>query len=518
MQRTGNFSIQRKLILMVLCTSFLGLGIVCAAFEIYERASFRRGLREELTALADTVGANSVASLAFDDQKSAQEVLAALHAEPHVIAASLYQSSGAILADYRRPGVPTARPLPVWEEDGARFSADELILHRSIFAGREKIGGIAIVSDLTALQAKIREYTKITALVLLISILVTWFVASRLLGLITEPILQLAKVAEKVSRDKNYALRATPQSDDEVGRLIHSFNQMLERIQERDRKLQEAKDDLEVRVEARTKELQLEVHERIRAEETLAGERKVLRTLIDNVPDFIYVKDAESRFVVANASLAQSMGVESPDDLLGKTDFDFYPRELAEGYYRDEQEVIASKRALFNREEACFDAQGKRIWLLTTKVPLHDKNGRVTGIAGVGRDITKRLEAESEKQKAEEALSEERKVLRALIDNVPDFIYVKDTESRYVLANASLARWTGVKEPEELIQKSVFDVYPKELASAYHQDDLNVIQTKQALFNREEECIDAQGRRIWLLTTKVPLLDKNGRVTGIAGV
>jgi len=403
MQRTGNFSIQRKLILMVLCTSFLGLGIVCAAFEIYERASFRRGLREELTALADTVGANSVASLAFDDQKSAQEVLAALHAEPHVIAASLYQSSGAILADYRRPGVPTARPLSAWEEDGARFSADELTLHRSIFAGKEKIGGIAIVSDLTALQAKIREYTKITALVLLISILVTWFVASRLLGLITEPILQLAKVAEKVSRDKNYALRATPQSDDEVGRLIHSFNEMLERIQERDHKLQESKDDLEIRVEARTKELQLEVEERLRAEEALSGERKVLRALIDNVPDFIYVKDGQSRYVLANASLARWTGFRDPEELINKSVFDVYPRELAEAYYRDDRNVMQTKQALFNREEECVDAQGNRIWLLTTKVPLYDKNGRVAGIAGLGRDITKRREAETQMRKAREA-------------------------------------------------------------------------------------------------------------------
>src|SRR5215467_1187907 len=314
MQRTGNFSIQRKLILMVLCTSFLGLGIVCAAFELYERSSFRRGLTEELTALADTVGENSAASLAFEDRKSAQEVLAALHAEPHVIAACLYQSSGTILAEYRRPGMPTARLLPAWEEDGARFSTDELTLHRSIFVGREKIGGIAIVSDLTELQAKMREYTKITALVLLISIFVTFFVASRLLGLITEPILQLAKVAERVSRDENYARRAIPQSDDEVGRLIHSFNEMLERIQERDRKLQESKDDLEIRVEARTRELQLEVEERMRAEEALSEERKVLRALIDNVPDFMYVKDSESRYVLANASLACWTGFKDPEE------------------------------------------------------------------------------------------------------------------------------------------------------------------------------------------------------------
>ncbi len=403
MQRNGNFSIQRKLILIVLGTSFLGLGIVSAAFEFYERSSFRRGLQEELTALADTVGENSAAALAFEDRPSAQDTLAALRAEPHIVAACLYQSSGKILAEYRRRGSAAEMRMPVWAEDGARFSPASLSLHRSIFVGGEKVGTIAIVADLTALQAKMHEYTKIAGLVLAISIVVTLFVFSRLLRLITGPILQLANVAEKVSREKNYALRAIQQSDDEVGRLIHSFNEMLERIQERDRKLQESKDDLEIRVEARTRELQLEVQERVRAEEALNEERRVLRALIDNVPDFMYVKDSESRFVVGNASLVAALGLKSSDDLLQKTDFDFYPKEMANAYFRDEQEVMAAKQALFNREEACFDAKGNPIWLLTTKVPLIDKSGRTTGIAGVGRDITKRREAEAEMQKARDA-------------------------------------------------------------------------------------------------------------------
>ena len=178
---------------------------------------------------------------------------------------------------------------------------------------------------------------------------------------------------------------------------------MLERIQERDAALQGAKGELELRVQARTQELQLDVNERMRAEEALSEERKVLRALIDNVPDFMYVKDAESRFVVANASLAQSMGVKSPEELLHKTDFDFYPKVLAGTYYRDEQNVIRTKQPLFNREEESFGTDGKSIWLLTTKVPLFDKNGQVTGVAGIGRDISHIKKTQEEMQKAREA-------------------------------------------------------------------------------------------------------------------
>ncbi len=534
----GNSSIRRQLTHVVLCTSLFGLGIVCAVFELYERASFRRTLSEELSTLADTVGANSAASLTFNDRKSAEEVLAGLGAEHHIVAACLYNTSGQAFAEYRRSGIGQEFRIAFSQEEGAHFARDSITLRRGISLGREKAGSIAIVSDLAELQARMREYMEISALALLLSVFATVFLSSHLLRMITEPILQLGEVAGKVSSEENYALRAIPQSNNEVGRLIHSFNGMLERIQERDSRLKEAKDDLELRVEARTRELQLEVAERLRAQESLSEERKVLRALIDNVPDFMYVKDSQSRFLVANASLAHAMGLENPEELLGKTDFDFFPKELADAYFQDEQKVIRTKQALFNREEECADAKGNRMWLLTTKVPIYDRNGHVTGIAGVGRDITERRRIESERQKAkealeartrelqlevgervraQEALSEERQVLRALIDNVPDYMYVKDATCRFVVANVAVARQMGAKSPEELIGKTDFDFYPRELATTFFDDEQRVIRSGHAEINREEAGLDPQGNASHVLTTQVPLRDKNGQITGLVG-
>lgn len=360
-------------------------------------------MTSELSVLADTLGANTAASLAFSDRKSATGMLGALRAERDIVAARLYDSKRTIFAEYRRDETGADFAMLPLREDGAEFRESSLTLYRTVLLGGEKSGAIAIVSDLGALQAKIREYTEISVVVILFSVLATYLLSSRLLRLITEPILHLAQVATRVTTNEDYAVRAIPRGEDEVGALIGSFNQMLERIQERDAALQGAKGELELRVQARTQELQLEVNERIRTEETLSEERKVLRALIDNVPDFMYVKDAESRFVVANASLARSMGVKSPEELLHKTDFDFYPKELADAYYRDEQNVIRTKQPLFNREEEAFDADGNKIWVLTTKVPLYDKNGQVTGIAGVGRDITHLKKTQEEMQKAREA-------------------------------------------------------------------------------------------------------------------
>jgi signal transduction histidine kinase/CheY-like chemotaxis protein len=259
-------SIQRKLTFVVVMTSLLGLSLACLGFEIYERASYREATTSELSALADTLGANTEASLTFNDHQSALDLLAALHAERHIVAACLYDKRGDLFAEYQRAGSGPDCRMPALKMDGEQFEAESVTLYRSISLAGETIGGIAIISDLGALHAKIRQYTKISAVVICLSMLTTFFVSSRLIRLITGPILQLAATARRVSEKEDYALRAMATGNDEVGALISSFNQMLERIQERDSALQSAKDQLEVRVEERTRELQREVIERKQAE------------------------------------------------------------------------------------------------------------------------------------------------------------------------------------------------------------------------------------------------------------
>ncbi|MGC8877735.1 MAG: PAS domain S-box protein [Anaerolineae bacterium] len=148
-------------------------------------------------------------------------------------------------------------------------------------------------------------------------------------------------------------------------------------------------------------------------EAQLRAERNLLRVLIDNLPDFVYVKDTESRFLVGNIALARLMGAATPDDLLGKSDFEFYPPEMAEKFYRDEQRVIQTGQPLLNVEEPARDAQGNSLWLATTKVPLRDAEGKVIGIVGIGRDITQRKRAEEEIRRSLERLQVMNRVLVA---------------------------------------------------------------------------------------------------------
>jgi PAS domain S-box-containing protein len=131
----------------------------------------------------------------------------------------------------------------------------------------------------------------------------------------------------------------------------------------------------------------------------MAGKLHVLRALIDNVPDYIYIKDTESRFLVANLGVAKVMGVNSPDDLIGKTDFDFYPKQWAEKFYKDEQAVLRSGKPTLNLLEVVPQHDGSDRWTSTSKVPFL-KDGKLVGTIGIGRDVSILKQAEAELERA----------------------------------------------------------------------------------------------------------------------
>jgi two-component system NtrC family sensor kinase len=126
----------------------------------------------------------------------------------------------------------------------------------------------------------------------------------------------------------------------------------------------------------------------------LAHERSLLRTMIDLIPAFIYAKDVGSRFIAMNAALARNMGT-TPEEAMGKTDFEFHTPELARKFYSDEQEMLRSGQSIIDLEEPGFDqVTGQPRTVVTSKVPLRDENGTVIGLIGVGFDITERKRAE----------------------------------------------------------------------------------------------------------------------------
>ena len=132
------------------------------------------------------------------------------------------------------------------------------------------------------------------------------------------------------------------------------------------------------------------------AEAELGRERDRLKTIIDNVPDLIFLKDRHGRFINANQALVAAAKVDSIDDVIGKTDFDFWPPELASNYVADDQLTMREGKPLINQQEKTSDADGNELWLLTCKVPLFDDDGEVTGLVGIARDITESIKTNHE--------------------------------------------------------------------------------------------------------------------------
>ena len=290
-------------------------------------------------------------------------------------------------------------------------------------------------------------------------------------------------------------------------------------------------DGLEQRVaelEQQVAELSAKNAELVRVNKDLADARRQLRALIDNLPDGVYIKDTAGRKTLVNPADLKSLRCQTEAEAIGKNDFDLFPKDIAEKFWADDQKVIAGQPVI-NREEYFFDEAGRKRWLLTSKLPLHDQDGKVVGLIGIGRDITQQKQAEEalrqshsklEQRVAERTaeLSKERLLLRALIDNLPDCIYTKDAAGRKTLANpADYSKNLRCQTEAEAIGKSDFDFFPKDIAEKFWADDQKVI-AGQPVINREEYLFDEAGRKRWLLTSKLPLRDQDGKIVGLIGL
>ena len=192
-----------------------------------------------------------------------------------------------------------------------------------------------------------------------------------------------------------------------------------------------------------------------RAEETLGFERNLLRTVVDNLPDYIYAKDTNSRFILNNRAHTRLLRARTPEEVFGKTDYDIFPRGLADQYYADEQRVIESGKSLVNREESVLTEDGKTQWLLTTKVPWLDNDGNPKGIVGMSRDVTLRVEMAQTLEEHAQLLERANAELRLRNQELDEFTYIASHDLqeplRKLIAFSDVLREDmAAKDPKEV--------------------------------------------------------------------
>ena len=244
---------------------------------------------------------------------------------------------------------------------------------------------------------------------------------------------------------------------------------------------------------------------------SLEQELRPFHVLADNISDHIYFKDAECRFVWVNRNMYKLRGMQSREEMAGKTSFDIHGPDRAKQAFDDDKRVIQTGEYILNKLESDHYADGTPMWVLTTKIPLRDSQGTVIGICGISKDFTKMVQAE-------QVLATEGALRNDLLESIPDGVWFKDRESRFTWVNRSIVNDLGKRSREDILGCTDFDFFTKEHAMEAREDELRIMETGEPLINKLEKDNYADGSPRWVYTTKIPLHDVNGNIIGTCGV
>ncbi len=253
-----------------------------------------------------------------------------------------------------------------------------------------------------------------------------------------------------------------------------------------------------------------DVTERRRAEETIAQERNLLRTVIDALPDCIYTKDAEGRFLISNLASVRLLGAQTEAELHGRSVLDLCPAEFARPFVEDDEQVIRTGQALHDREEPFLRSDGEKRTFLTAKLPLRNAAGDILGLAGISRDIT-------ENKRAEAALRESEHRYRQLIHALPGAVYTCDAEGRVTLYNeAAAALWGRRPEIGKDLWCGSWRVYSQDGSPLPREECPMALAIREARPIRGTEVIIERpdGSRSFVLAHPDPIRDASGLVVG----
>jgi PAS domain S-box-containing protein len=254
-----------------------------------------------------------------------------------------------------------------------------------------------------------------------------------------------------------------------------------------------------------------DITERKRAQQLLDGERMLLKLLVDNLPDDIFIIDNAGHYTMVNSAWLAQLGFSSDEGVLGRTVFDFFDAAMATRFDAENRRVIDTGIGLYNQNRPIRKPDGSPRWILTSKIPMRDARGQIVGIIGINRDVT-------ELNNALDTLQQERNLLRAIIDSVPDPIYVKDREGRYVVMNEAGIRLRDLTKHAEIVGKSARDYFPAGVAAAIEREDRGVIDSGRPLVNSQRKSLEQRGGERWISMSKFPLNNGEGAVVGLVTI
>ena len=351
------------------------LFLTCAAFFVYEYITYRDITKTELQILGQITASNSASSIAFETRQDAYELLHALKAQRHLVAACLFDKNGKLFASYPasipRQYIPSAIGRKGYHFTGKSLEGFEPVIHNG-----KQVGFLYLLSDTRAIYDRFILYGIIAVTFTAISFLFAYLFSERLQASISDPILELANKARIVSDKRDYSIRAESKTDDEIGVLTGSFNHMLTQIQMQNDEINALNANLEEKILIRTKELQ-------KANETLSKQNEFTQTIIDSSVDVIAVFDRDLNYLIVNRQ-SELIYNKTKQDLIGKNLLELFP--MLKGTVFIGNIDRAFKGEIVHQD--IYKSLASERHFENFFIPLHNENNEIDRVLAIAHDIT----------------------------------------------------------------------------------------------------------------------------------
>ncbi|HYG21922.1 MAG TPA: PAS domain S-box protein [Verrucomicrobiae bacterium] len=469
--RLQDLPIRRRIMAAIMLTSMTVVFLTVAAFMIYDLTTLRRTMARDFTTLARVLADNSSAALAFQNDIDARKVLASVTAEPQIVAAALYDADGSLFV-FHPPELDTAslpkNPTPI----PYQFSRHDVVLVQPVMEATARYGTLYLKADLRMFYSRLKLYAVLSIIILASAVIVAFALSNRLQRHVSEPILELAGAAQRVSKLADYSVRVPLSSAGEIGLLTSAFNQMLTRIQEQTVAIQESENRLRIALEAsRTGTWDWDIAvSRVRWDERNAAlfglKPSEFRGTYEHFEALIEEGTRETVKRAVKHALEQ------------KTDFEVeFPIVLPNGTRR---QMLARGRAFY------------------------DGNGKAVHMSGVTQDVTERRRSEVASR-----------WFSAIVESTDDAIVGKDMHGIVTSWNRGAERIYGYTA-DEMIGKQMEILSVPEDAGFEERllDQVRRGETRQ--YEVDRVCKD--GKRITVALTSSPVRSNNGEVIGVSSI
>jgi PAS domain S-box-containing protein len=488
MRSFRDIPIRQKLMVIMMLTTTAALLLSGIGVVLSDSLLLRSYLQRDLTALARIIADSSTAAVAFDDPRAASEILSTLRARPHLVAACIFREKGTILATYFR-GQSQVCPAPDLAEE-IRFTRNHLEVSHAIVLNHRRIGSLVLLYDLDEIYERMLLYGGTVLAVLIASSLLALLLSSRLRNVIATPVSQLVATTSAVSETRDYGLRVHKLYDDELGRLVDAFNEMLAGIENRDGELRQA---LVARGEALGEAQNV---------------RDSLKTTLESIADAVISTDVEGRVVFANR-VAQALVKCSEADLAGKPLDEVF--HIVNEFTR---EKLESPVARVLRDGGIIDSVNHTILISSdgtetpideSGAPIRNENGPVQGAVLVFRDVTVRRRAE-----------ETSRLLASIVESSSDAIIGEDLDGVVTSWNKGAERIFGYTA-QEMIGCPI-----SVIAAPGREDEMAAILERvkngEPVEHLQTVRRTKSGDLIYVSLSNSPLYDALGRITGASKV